>query len=84
MENKLSVYYVAHVKRELCWLLSAVFRGTEHIAFDRVLDKEQSLFEFFVPQDTEPIFLDMIAFLKKKDVVLSLEKRNNRLASRLP
>jgi len=81
MDNnrRLCSYYIAHIERARAWLMASVMRGTEHIAFDRALDKQQSIFEFFVPQDTESVFLEVIEYLRKEGVVLSCEKRPNRL-----
>ncbi len=76
---KLSLYYTASIKRERAWLLSSVMRGTEHVAFDRCIDKEGAVFEFFVPQDTEAIFLQAMDYLKKEGVLLTLQKKENRL-----
>lgn len=72
-------YYQAQVTQELCWFLVAVLRSFEHIAFDRTLDKTTSTFEFFVPQDTEPYFLEVMDYLKTKQVVITCEKLPNRL-----
>src|SRR3989338_231171 len=68
--SKLSLYYTAHIKRELAWVLSSVMRGTEHVAFDRCIDKMGAVFEFFVPEATESIFLQTMDYLKKEGVVL--------------
>ena len=80
-EKKICSYYVAKVNTPRCWFLSSVIRGTEHIAFDRCLDKSQDLFEFFVPQATENIFLELMAYLQKNHVIFSLEKKENRFFS---
>ena len=77
--KKLSEYYVGKVERKMAWLLSAVMRGTEHVAFDRTINKVESTFEFFVPKDTEIIFLQAMDYLKKEGVLLSLEKQENRI-----
>lgn len=78
-KNTWSLYYTAQVKREQCWVLSAALKGTENVAFDRTLDKNQSIFEFFVPADTEPIFLKLMDYMIKQGVVISLQKTINRL-----
>ena len=78
---RLSLYYTAQIKREMAWLLSSVMRGTEHVAFDRCIDKAQGMYEFFVPQDTESIFLEAMNYLKKEGILLSLQKSDNRLLS---
>lgn len=74
-----SLYYQAHAKRELCWMLTSTLRFTEHVVFDRTYDKEQSIFEFFVPEAAEDIFLDMMQKLEKEGIVFNLQKLPNRL-----
>ena len=74
--NSMTSYrYIGKIQRERAWLLSSVMRGTEHIAFDRCFDKQQGLYEFFVPHDTESIFLETMAYLTQQGVLLSLEKK---------
>lgn len=73
------VYYIGRIQKEKVWILSSALRGTEHVAFDRTLDVEKSIFEFFVPVATEPIFLQVMQYLQDQNVVLSLEKKENRL-----
>lgn len=77
--NQFCSYYVAQAVRDQCWLLSSLMRGTEHIAFDRALDKEKSIFEFFVPESTEHVFLQVIDYLLEKGILTSCEKKENRL-----
>jgi len=73
------LYYQAHIRRKDCWFFAAIFRSFEHLGFDRTLDKQTSLFEFFIPplmQKTFEAFMDdMIA----RGVVLDIEKKPNRL-----
>lgn len=79
--NLFCLYYVAKVKRELCWVLSSALRGTENVAFDRALDKTESTFEFFVPHDMQKTFLEVMNYLTKQEVIIWLEERENRLIS---
>jgi hypothetical protein len=72
-------YYQAHVPREHCWFLTATIRSYEHMAFDRTLDKENSIFEFFVPQDMESLFLQVMARFEKEGIIKDLQKLPNRL-----
>lgn len=76
---KYSIYYQAHVQKELCWLVTASVRFSEHVAFDRTLDKEESIFEFFVAPDLEHVFLDVAQKLLDRGVFLTLTKMPNRL-----
>lgn len=73
-------YYQAHVPREHCWLLTAIIRSYEHMAFDRTLNKEESIFEFFVPEGMEPLFLQVMARFEKEGVIQNLQKLPNRFA----
>jgi hypothetical protein len=77
--NNHCLYYVAKTDRARGWFLSSTVRGTEHLCFDRCLDKENAIFEFFVPEKMEPTFLKLMEYLKKEAVVFSLEKKENRL-----
>ncbi|KKP35289.1 MAG: hypothetical protein UR26_C0007G0009 [candidate division TM6 bacterium GW2011_GWF2_32_72] len=79
-QKTLCIYFQAKIKREKCWMLTAILRGMEHVAFDRTIDKETSTFEFFVPEATKDIFLNIMERLKKEGVVLELQELPNRLA----
>ena len=81
-ENLFSLYFQAHVKKELCWMVSSTLKYVDHVAFDRTLDKDESLFEFFVSPDCEDDFLDMMDKLAKRGVILTLKKMPNRLIPR--
>lgn len=73
-------YYQAHVNRQQAWFFVAVVRSFENMMFDRTLDTEQSIFEFFVPPDTEVDFLKIITLLEKLGVVAQVQKLDNRLS----
>ncbi|MCX5924425.1 MAG: hypothetical protein NTZ68_03315 [Candidatus Dependentiae bacterium] len=73
-----SLYFQAHVKKELCWIVSSTLRFTEYVAFDRTLDKDQSLFEFFVAPDLLDVFLDVMHKLIDQGVVFNLRELPNR------
>lgn len=72
-------YYQAHVPRQHCWFLTATLRSYDHVAFDRTLDKGNSIFEFFVPPAMEHIFLDIMERFKAEGVVVNLQKLPNRI-----
>ena len=74
-----SVYYQARVQRELSWMVTASVRFCEHVAFDRTIDKDDSVFEFFVAPDLEEAFLDVARKLLERGVFLDLTKLPNRL-----
>ena len=77
--NLFCSYYTGAVERSKVWVLVSALRGTEHICFDRTVDVQNSVFEFFVPDHTEHIFLEVMDYLKKDGVLLTLEKKENRL-----
>ncbi len=77
--EKYCLYYVAQLDKSTCWLVSSLLRGTEHVAFDRSYDPENSIFEFFVPEAMESVFLEVMYYLEKEKVVSGLVKKENRL-----
>lgn len=78
-EVNFCIYYQAIVDRPLCWYVIAVLKSYDHIAFDRTIDVESNLIEFFVPPLTEAIFLSVMARLVKEGLVHNLVKLPNRL-----
>jgi len=78
---KCGSYYQAQVDPAHGWFFVGVLRSFEHMAFDRTLDVQTSLFEFFVPQDTEKYFLDLMDYFKQEQIISNLNKLPNRLAA---
>ena len=76
------LYYQAKVKKSETWFCVAILRSFENVAFDRTLDKVEGLFEFFVPEDREEIFLYIMDRLKSLDVVQDLKKLTNRFKNK--
>lgn len=76
---KFGSYYQAKIDPPRAWFLVGVLRSFEHLTFDRTLDKEESVFEFFVPQDTEKHFCELMDYFVKEGIVTGLEKKENRL-----
>ena len=74
-----SLYYQANVERSKCWFVVAALKSFEHVCFDRTLDKEASLFEFFVAPDMRDIFLEVMAYFEKKNLVRNLRELPNRI-----
>ncbi len=74
-----SIYYQAHVQKELCWMVTATIRFMDHVSFDRTIDKENSIFEFYVAPDLEDEFLQVANRLLKRKIFLTLQKLPNRL-----
>lgn len=75
------LYFQAHVLEKECWFLVAVLRSFEHLAFDRTLDKQASIFEFFVPAGNEATFLEVMHFFERQGIVDNLTQLPNRLAA---
>lgn len=79
-----SSYYQAQVVLKFCWALTATLRSFENVAFDRALtnksiNKEINTFEFFVPKEQEPVFLEIMNFFQKEGIIKSFTKLPNRL-----
>jgi hypothetical protein len=74
-----SEYYQAKVLKEKTWFLSASIRNESNVAFARAIKGDTGTFEFFVPKDQEERFLSLMDALKKRGIILSLEKKPNRL-----
>ena len=70
-------YYQAQVLNG--WLLASLLKSYEHLAFDRTLDVEHQIFEFFVPQDCEAEFLIFMETMLELGVIKDLAALPNRL-----
>ena len=77
--EKYGLYYQAKITKRTCNFFVAALRSFENLAFARTLDKESSMFEFFVTQDREQEFLDVINYLCSLGFASDLEKKKNRL-----
>jgi hypothetical protein len=76
----LCVYYQAHVVPQEAWFFVGVLRSFEHLCFDRTLEKERSIFEFFVPSELEASFVHLMTYFQNRGIVVDLKKLPNRLA----
>ena len=72
-------YYQATTLKKKTWFLSACLRNEDNLVFARAVEGRGDLFEFFVPKDQLSHFLAIMQTLMKKGIVLSLEKKPNRL-----
>ena len=72
-------YYQAYVQPSKAWFFVAALRSFEHVAFDRTLDKQESIFEFFVPMAMEHDFLRCIEWFVSRSIVKNVAKVPNRL-----
>lgn len=80
MSKLLCNYYQARVKQRDCWFLVAAIREFEHLAFDRTLDKKESIFEFFVPIAMEERFHHLMNYFIKEEIVSDLQSKPNPFA----
>jgi len=72
-------YFQAHVIKEKCWFFVAILRSFEHMAFDRTLDKKNSIFELYVPGGMEVYFEKLMAYFIEQGIVTQYKKLPNRL-----
>jgi hypothetical protein len=79
MMNNYCLYYQAQAAKPHHLFLVGLLKYYDHLCFDRTLDAEKGIFEFFVPQEQEPQFLEVMAFMEEKGLVHSLVKSENRL-----
>lgn len=77
--NRYSHYYHAILNKENALYVVGTLKYFDHICFDRTLDRETLLYEFFVPQDTESDFLKIMDFFAQKGFVTYLQKKPNRI-----
>lgn len=76
-------YYRATLKPETLWIVVATLRYTEHVVFDRTLDAQNSVFEFYVPTACEPFFSELMHVFIERGYVTNFRKEPNRLANDL-
>ena len=79
MTKQYCPYYQATVRRDKIWLVTGILRNEPHWVFDRTLDAEQNVLEFFVAPAYEDKFIDIMDLFTKKGFVSSCEKKPNRL-----
>lgn len=72
------LYYQAYVVPSHCWYLTAILRSFEHMAFDRTVDVENSIFEFFVPPVMQPHFLKLMDYFQQQGIIQNLSLLPNR------
>lgn len=72
-------YYQAHIARPQTLGVVSILKSFDHLCFDRTLDASSGLFEFFVPESQEPLFLKLMAHFEKEGSISGLQKLPNRL-----
>lgn len=76
-------YYQAHVKKETGWFVVGILKSFEHMMFDRTVNVENSIFEFFVSPAAEQYFLQVMTYLEQEGYISDLKKLPNRLMNSL-
>lgn len=72
-------YYQAQIISKDVWFVVGTLRSFEHLAFDRTLDKANSIFEFFVPENNEKNLVELLDHFKKIGLITYYSKLENRL-----
>ncbi len=79
MSQQWCAYYQAWVKPSECWVLTAILRSYDHLAFDRTVDVDNSIFEFFVPEQLSHVFESVMQQFISRGIVSDLTRKENRL-----
>jgi len=79
--NLFCTYYQAHVNGTFCWFVTALLRSYEHMVFDRTIDVENSILEFFVAPGAERHFLSIMSYFQEQGYIDQLKELPNRLQS---
>jgi len=82
--KKYSEYYIAHVNISKTWFIGGIFRNEDNLAFERTIDGQNELLEFFVTRDLEQTFLALMDDLKAGGYIISWEKKPNRYLDTSP
>ncbi len=72
------VYYRVNVgsKKNTVFFVSLLRSFHDNLVFERIEKKETQIFEFFLTNSGEKELLNIMNFLKKKNIIISYEKRN--------
>ncbi|MBD3231651.1 hypothetical protein GF322_03235 [Candidatus Dependentiae bacterium] len=72
-------YYQVKTQKVKTWFVVGCFRNEDNLAFERTLDLQNSILEFFVPPNYNDQFLNIINWLINKKYILNIKKMENRL-----
>ena len=79
MEQLYCQYFQANLLREKIWFVVGALKSQENLCFDRALDKQTNLFEFFVPIKCVPEFLRCMHYFQDLGYLFNLEQKTNRV-----
>jgi len=72
-------YYQARVEKPHMWYVVGILRSFEHLVFDRTIDKQKGIIEYYVPSDLENYFLEIMEYFVAQGIVHDVTKLPNRL-----
>lgn len=81
MHKEYCLYYQALVDREKTWFVVGALRNEDHIAFERALENQTDVLEFFVPHCQETFFLELMHQLYTHGAVHRCEEKVNRYSN---
>ncbi len=74
------IYYQARLVREKIWFVVGTLRAETNLVFERALENDRTMFEFFVPPQNDDDFLAFMDILAKRGCIVTFEKKKNRFA----
>jgi hypothetical protein len=72
-------YYQARVYKTKTWFVVAALKSFDHMSFDRTIDTDNAILEFFVPPAMEQQFLNVMNYFCKHGYVYEFQQLPNRL-----
>lgn len=73
------IYYQADVVKKEAYMVTSTLRFSEHVAFDRCVDVENSIFEFFIAPGLEDEFVHIMKALQTAGYITAFTRLDNRL-----
>lgn len=80
MSENLCSYYLAKLVKKRIWFVTGNIHSMDNMVFERTVDKDEDILEFFVPSDQEKVFLEFMDSDPIKSCVVWIKKSRNRLA----
>ncbi|KKQ48326.1 MAG: hypothetical protein US69_C0027G0015 [candidate division TM6 bacterium GW2011_GWF2_38_10] len=72
-------YYQAIVDVPHTWFVCGILRNEDNLVFERTLETDPRILEFFVTAEQEAEFLDLMHYFISCGYLESLQKMENRL-----
>ena len=79
MEEKFCQYYLAQTNKSKTWFVVGALRNEDNLVFERTIDTQNSILEFFVTKNYEDQFLKIMNHFKELGYILNIQKAENRL-----